>query len=137
MAKPPSAFSQAFPPAPTLTEKNLPSLTGKVALITGATSGIGFELARLLYAGGANVHFTGRSRPKIEAALKRLKSTQRHGGSGTVTGWPLDLSDLPTIRTSLEPFLSSIQRLDLVFHNAGVMKPPKGSKTKLVGYKIV
>jgi len=134
--KPPSVFSQTFPPEPTLTEKNLPSLTGKVVLITGATSGIGFELAKILYGNGATVHITGRSGDKIENALKELRSGHPRFEGGEVKGWQLDLSDLPSIKGSVAPFLASTQRLDVVVHNAGVMKPPKGSKTKLVSFVI-
>jgi retinol dehydrogenase-12 len=130
--KPPSVFSQTFPPAPTLTETNLGSLSGKVVLITGATSGIGYELAKILYESGATVHITGRSGTKLEEALNNLKSGRPRVDGGAVQGWQLDLSDLPSIKTSAAAILASTQRLDVVFHNAGVMKPPKGSKTKLV-----
>lgn len=132
MAMSPSVFSQTFPPAPTFTEKNLGSLSGKVVLITGATSGIGYELAKILYESGAIVHITGRSEAKIEKALVDLKSGQPRVDGGDVKGWRLDLSDLSSIKGSITPFLASAKRLDVVFHNAGVMKPPKGSKTKLV-----
>jgi retinol dehydrogenase-12 len=130
--KSPSVFSQTFPPAPTLTETNLGSLSGRVVLITGATSGIGYELANILYKSGATVHITGRSGTKLEQALENLKSGRPRVDGGAVHGWQLDLSDLSSIKNSAALFLASMQRLDVVFHNAGVMKPPKGSKTKMV-----
>jgi retinol dehydrogenase-12 len=131
-SKSPSVLSQTFPPAPTLTESNLGSLSGKVVLITGATSGIGYELAKILYESGATVHITGRSEATIGKALANLKSGSPRVDGGAVHGWQLDLSDLSSIKNSAALFLASTQRLDVVFHNAGVMKPPKGSKTKLV-----
>ncbi|KAF2205456.1 NAD(P)-binding protein [Delitschia confertaspora ATCC 74209] len=129
-SKPPSTFSQVFPPAPSLTEKNLYSLAGKVVLITGATSGIGLELANIVYGAGANVHITGRDSVKIEEALKTIRGIRNTEKGATVKGWTLDLADLSSIKGSAEKFLEGVERLDVLVHNAGVMKPPKGSKTK-------
>lgn len=130
-------LSQTFPPTPMLTENNVGSLSGKVLLITGGTSGIGYELAKILYESGATVHITGRSTATIEKALKNLKSGIPRIDGGSVEAWQLDLSDLSSIKDSVAPFLASTQTLDVVFHNAGVMKPPKGSKTKMVSSRHV
>ena len=57
-------FSQFFPPTPTLTEANLPSQKGKVFIVTGGASGVGFELCSILYQKGGKVYLAGRSRSK-------------------------------------------------------------------------
>jgi NADP-dependent 3-hydroxy acid dehydrogenase YdfG len=54
-------FSQFFPPRPNFTSENLPDQQGKVFLITGGTSGIGFELAKILYRHGGKVYITARN----------------------------------------------------------------------------
>ena len=57
-----SVFSQSFfLQAPRLTEKNVGSLSGKVTLVTGGNSGVGFELCQILYGAGAKVFLAGRN----------------------------------------------------------------------------
>lgn len=127
-----SVFSQMFPSAPPFTEKDLPSLSRKVILITGATSGVGLSLAKIVYTHGASVKITGRSSDKIELALREIRNAEKIHESGNVEGFILDLADLASLKEAAAKFLKVTQRLDVLVHNAGVMKPPKGSKTKLV-----
>lgn len=54
-------YTQFFPPAAVLTEENLPSQQGKVFVVTGATEGLGYQLARILYQAGGTVYITSRS----------------------------------------------------------------------------
>lgn len=56
-----STFSQVFTPAPTFTERQLDDLIGKVYVVTSATSGVGLELAKILYSRNATVYVCGRS----------------------------------------------------------------------------
>lgn len=127
-----SVFSQSFPPKPAFTDDELPSLSGKTVLITGATSGIGFEVAKIAFSHGANVNITGRTKAKLDLAIQEVKKTKRFIGNGNVTGIVLDLADLATVEDSATSFLQTNTRLDVLIHNAGVMKPAKGSKTKSV-----
>ena len=62
-------FSQFFPPKPTLTEVNLPSQKGKVFIVTGGTSGVGFELCAILYQAGGKVYLAGRSEANAQFAI--------------------------------------------------------------------
>lgn len=55
-----SSFTQFFPPAPYFVEKDVPDLTGKVYIVTGATSGVGRELARILFSKNATVYLAAR-----------------------------------------------------------------------------
>lgn len=117
-------------PAPTLTEKNLPSQKGKVHIVTGGYAGIGFELLQILYLCGAKVYVAGRSADKANAAIQRITSAHPSSSTtGTLVFLHLDLSDLSTIKKSADEFLAKETRLDVLVNNAGVMFPPKGTKT--------
>lgn len=122
-------FSQAFPPAPAFTETHISDLQGKVYIVTGASAGVGKELARLLYSRNATVYVAARSSEKATAAISWMQ--ERHPSSqGTLHFLTLDLNDLEGIKPSVEEFLSKESRLDVLFNNAGVMVPPQGSTTK-------
>jgi NAD(P)-dependent dehydrogenase (short-subunit alcohol dehydrogenase family) len=127
-----SVFSQSFPPEPAFTDDKLPSLSGKTVLITGATSGIGLEVAKIAFSHGASVNISGRTRAKLDLAIQEVKKTKSVTGDGNVTGIVLDLADLAKVKESATSFLQTNTRLDILIHNAGVMKPLKGSKTKIV-----
>jgi retinol dehydrogenase-12 len=127
-------FSQMFPPSPAFTESNLPDLQGKVYIVTGASAGVGKELARLLYSRNGTVYVAARSSEKAQAAITWIR--EAHPGSqGVLHFLKLDLNDLEGIKPSAEEFLSKEKRLDVLFNNAGVMIPPQGSKTKQ-GYEL-
>lgn len=126
-----ATFSQLFPPSPDLTEKNLPSQKGKVFIVTGGTSGVGFELARILYQAGAKVYVAGRSEPNAKASIEKIKSAVHDAsGVGQLEYLYLELNDLSTIKTSAEAFQKRESKLDVLWNNAGVSQPPVGSKSK-------
>jgi retinol dehydrogenase-12 len=133
-----STLSQFIPPwPPKFTDKDLPCLTGKVYIITGAASGIGYQLTKLLYLKGATVYIAARSQARCDGAIEQLqldmKSTdsddKMYGKLGTMV---VDLSDLRTIRIGVDSFLEKESRLDGLVHNAAVMSVPLGSKDKQV-----
>jgi NAD(P)-dependent dehydrogenase (short-subunit alcohol dehydrogenase family) len=124
------AFSQFFPPTPPLTEQNLPDQTGKVFIVTGGTSGVGLELATILYRAGAKVYIAGRSKIKGEKCIEELKSSSPPSSSGDIRFLLLELDDLSTIKTSAETFLKQEPKLDVLWNNAGVSQPPVGSVSK-------
>ncbi|KAL4796225.1 hypothetical protein BDV19DRAFT_398343 [Aspergillus venezuelensis] len=129
-------FSQFFPPKPTFTEKDLPSTKDKVFLITGGTSGIGSELAKILYRhGGSKVYITGRTEEKARAAVQEIKAAvpnpnHQGQGNGKLDYIVLELSDLTSIKASAEQFMAKESRLDVLFNNAGVSQPPVGSVSR-------
>jgi retinol dehydrogenase-12 len=127
-----SAFSAIFPPSPTFIDANLPSLDGKVYIVTGAASGVGFELAKILYAAGGTVYIAARSSSRCTEAIEKIKAQVKGGKEGRLESMVVDLADLSTVRAAVEGFLGRETRLDVLFHNAGVMTPPAGSKDKLV-----
>jgi retinol dehydrogenase-12 len=140
MASPPknppiSTLSQFIPPwPPKFTDQNLPSLSGKVYIITGAASGVGYELAKVLYLKGGTVYISARSQSRCDGAVEQLMSETESiektwGRLGTMV---VDLSDFGTIRPGVEGFLKKENRLDGLIHNAAVMSVPLGSKDKQV-----
>lgn len=127
-------LSAAFPPKPAFTEKQLPDLSGRVYLITGANTGVGKELAQLLYAKNARVHVAARDEAKANAAIAAIRDAHPDS-KGALVFLPLDLADLDAVRTAARRFLEAEQRLDVLFNNAGVMLPAAGSRTAQ-GYEL-
>ena len=122
-----SFLNQSFRiPPPPLTEKNLPDQHGKVFIVTGSNTGVGKELANILYASNATVYIAARSADKAHAAIADLKSLHPNS-KGKLTYLHLDLSDLSSIASSASTFLAAESRLDVLWNNAGVMVPPAHS----------
>lgn len=105
------------------TEAEVPDQFGRVAIVTGANTGIGFETARVLAERGAEVVLACRDVGKGEAAAQRIRDA---APSAAVAFEALDLADLDSIAAFAERFSASRQRLDLLINNAGVMVPPAG-----------
>ncbi|KAL8720307.1 MAG: hypothetical protein Q9225_002819 [Loekoesia sp. 1 TL-2023] len=119
-------FSQFFPPSPSLTEANIPSQRGRVFIVTGGASGVGFELCALLYYVGGKVYLAGRSESKAQAAIAEIKARSTTS-FGELNFLFLSLEDLTTIKPAVEAFTARESRLDVLFNNAGVSLPPRGS----------
>jgi NAD(P)-dependent dehydrogenase (short-subunit alcohol dehydrogenase family) len=121
-----NTYSLFFPPTPALTEDNLPSQQGRVFIVTGGASGVGYELCRILYHAEGTVYMAGRSKANANAAISRIEalpSTTR----GKLEFLEVALDDLATIKTAVRNFLGKEDRLDVLFQNAGVSNPPIGS----------
>ena len=101
--------------------------TGRVAIVTGANSGIGFETAKELAKKGATVVMACRNQAKGEAAVDVIRSEKPAGG---VQVMALDLSSLASVRTFAAEFSAKFERLDLLINNAGVMALPKRFETE-------
>ncbi len=109
-------------------------LTFQVFIVTGSSTGVGKELAQILYAHNAKVYIAARSEEKSTKAITSIK-TAFPNSKGELVYLHLDLADLTTIKASAEEFLAKEQKLDVLWNNAGVMIPPQGSKTKQ-GYEL-
>ena len=103
------------------TAEDMPDLSGRVAAVTGANSGIGFETARGLARKGAHVVLASRDEAKGTAAMRELQSELPQASLELMT---LDLADLSSVRSFAEAYLSSHDRLDILVNNAGVMAIP-------------
>ena len=109
------------------TPDELPDLTAKVAVVTGANSGIGFETARALVRHGATVTLACRSLPAAERAAERIRSSHNgvdirgvDVGGARVRVAELNLSSLSSVRRFADAWEGP---LDLLVNNAGVMSP--------------
>lgn len=123
-------WTQFFPPrdsAP-ITEAKLASQTGKVFVVTGGSSGLGYELARILYGAGGKVYILTRSQEHADNAISRITAFYRERGETDVQRGSLhfifmDLMDLATVRAAAQEILSRetgpAGRLDVLFNNAG------------------
>lgn len=108
------------------TLENMPDQSGKVAIVTGSNSGIGYETAMALSQKGATVVMACRNLQKANPAADQIRQADP---SGTVDVMALDLSDLESVRQFVADFQARYDRLDLLINNAGIMHPPYG-KTK-------
>ncbi len=91
--------------------------TGKVALVTGATSGIGVETARALHATGADVYFTARDLQKGAATRESILKTS--AGKGRLEVIELNLDSLESVRKAAKTFLQQSNTLNVLVNNAG------------------
>jgi NAD(P)-dependent dehydrogenase (short-subunit alcohol dehydrogenase family) len=104
------------------TAKDLPDQSGRVAIVTGANSGLGLITARELARAGAEVVLACRNAEKGEAAVCAIGDVAPHA---RVTLRPLDLGNLASVREFASRFASEHDRLDLLINNAGVMAAPR------------
>ncbi len=96
-------------------------LRGRVALVTGGSSGLGQETARALAAHGAEVTLTARDVPKGEAVAAAIRAST---GNERVRVEALELGSLASIRAFAARVLATLPRIDLLVNNAGVMACP-------------
>ncbi|RYP58008.1 hypothetical protein DL769_009157 [Monosporascus sp. CRB-8-3] len=134
-----AVWTQFFPPrvgAP-LTPANLPNQEGKVFIVTGGSSGLGYELSRILYGAGAKVYILTRSKEHAANAITRIQAyydgnSHDHAGidgerdrqdttttRGSLEFIPMDLTDFTTIKAAVQQFLEREGRLNVLFNNAG------------------
>src|SRR3569623_1050153 len=113
------------PPVP-FTVKNIPDLSGKVAVVTGATGGLGYETALALAGAGASVVVTGRNEKKGTDALAQIRAAHP---KADVRYDNLDLASLASVAGFAGRFLAKHDRLDILVNNAGVMALPRRELT--------
>lgn len=105
------------------TTNNIPDMTGKMAIVTGANSGIGWDTAVALARKGATVIMACRNPQKGRVALDQIKAVVP---GADVELMQLDLASLDSIRRFSEEFHARYNRLDLLINNAGIMMVPYG-----------
>jgi NAD(P)-dependent dehydrogenase (short-subunit alcohol dehydrogenase family) len=87
-------------------------LTGKTAIVTGGTRGIGHAIAKALVKAGANVAITARTESKIDSVISRLNVA----GPGTATGYLCDVRDYKQVKS----VFAEVGGVDILINNAGI-----------------
>lgn len=104
------------------TQEDIPDLTGKVIIITGANSGLGLESTNVLAAKGATIVMACRNLSKAEAAKAEVLADNP---AAKVDVIQLDNASLASVRAFAEAFKARYDRLDVLLNNAGVMAIPR------------
>ncbi len=102
------------------TDADVSGPSGKCFIVTGANSGVGFEVSRVLAAHGARVLLACRDKTKAEAAMAKVKQLTPGADLGFL---PFDQADLASVRAAAE-IAAKEPRIDVLVNNAGVMIPP-------------
>ena len=97
----------------------MPDLSGKVIIVTGGNSGLGYESVKAFAEKGAEVILASRSLEKGQAAKAEIGNTK-----GKIVVMPLDLMDFASIKDFAEQFKQNYSRLDVLLNNAGIMTTP-------------
>ncbi len=100
---------------------DIPDQKGRIAIVTGSSSGIGYETARVLANKNAEVIMAVRNLQKGNAALDKITAGYQ---DADVKVMELDIASLESVRRFTEDFKKNYSRLDLLINNAGVMMPP-------------
>ncbi|MEW6059404.1 MAG: SDR family NAD(P)-dependent oxidoreductase [Actinomycetota bacterium] len=104
------------------TTNDIPDLTGRIAVVTGANRGLGFEVTRELARKGAHVVMACRSLPRAEAARRTILGEIPHA---SLELQETDLASLVSVRAAANRILAGHDRVDLLVNNAGVMAIPE------------
>jgi NAD(P)-dependent dehydrogenase (short-subunit alcohol dehydrogenase family) len=105
------------------TIENMPRQEGRIAVVTGANSGLGYHTAMALALKGAKVIMACRNLEKGESARQQILAMDPLVEPEL---WQLDLSSLSSVKTFADKFKASSKKLDLLINNAGLMAVPFG-----------
>lgn len=92
-------------------------LTGRIALVTGSSKGIGFAIAEALAAAGATVVLNARSTGELEAARARLAAT-----GASVHARSFDVTDVAAVEAAVETIERDVGPIEILFNNAGIQR---------------
>lgn len=106
--------------------EDIPSQAGRIAVVTGATSGIGYETAKALAAAGADVIIASRNLAKGQEVIAQIRAA--HPGAA-VRFEALDLASLASVADCTARIADSVPQIDLLINNAGVMAIPTRHET--------
>jgi len=109
------------------TAADVPDQSGRVAIVTGANSGLGFDTAAVLAGKGAHVVLAVRNLDKGNQAADRIKTKSPNA---VIAVQELDLTSLESVRKAADELRSTHPRIDLLINNAGVMYVPTRETTQ-------
>ncbi|MGA9276011.1 SDR family NAD(P)-dependent oxidoreductase [Ilumatobacter sp.] len=101
-------------------------LTGQVALVTGATSGLGRRFARVLAASGANVIAAGRRRERLDEVVAEIESS-----GGTAVGVEMDMTDTASILAGVDAGAAAVGTITILVNNAGIPDAQRAHKMSI------
>jgi NAD(P)-dependent dehydrogenase (short-subunit alcohol dehydrogenase family) len=104
------------------TTRDIPDQSGRVAVVTGANGGLGFETARALARAGAHVVMAARDSGKTKDAEVRLRTELPEAAIEVV---PLDLGSLSSVASAAQSIVERHPKVDILVNNAGVMAIPE------------
>ncbi|EGG09078.1 uncharacterized protein MELLADRAFT_71290 [Melampsora larici-populina 98AG31] len=107
--------------SPSWTPEQIPDLTGRVAIVTGANTGIGYHTCLQLSRHGAKVYMACRSEPRTQEAISRIKEEVPNAELDFLQ---FDLTRLASAITAAETFAQKEGRLDILVNNAGIAMAP-------------
>lgn len=113
-------------PDPDWSLDDMPSQRGRVVLVTGGSSGIGYESAKALAASGAQVIIAARDAERGADAIARIREATP---AADVRFEPLDLASLASVQALGTRLDATLPRLDTLINNAGIMEPPQRGVT--------
>ncbi|KAK7421462.1 hypothetical protein QQX98_002161 [Neonectria punicea] len=108
---------------PEFSERDIPNLSGYVAIVTGGNSGIGYETANQLALHNARVYIASRSRERVTQAIHKM-SHSAMGKPLDLHFLQMDLKDLKSVKAAATHFRTLESQLDILINNAGVMTVP-------------
>ncbi|KAI0687015.1 NAD(P)-binding protein [Earliella scabrosa] len=113
------AILQLYPPKSQFSVDQIPDLSGRVILVTGGNSGLGYETIKVLLQHNAKVYLAARNKEKADAAIASLNEAT----GKEALFHELDLGSLAKTKASAEAFLKKEPELHVLFNNAGLMRP--------------
>ncbi|PQE14664.1 short-chain dehydrogenase protein [Rutstroemia sp. NJR-2017a BVV2] len=115
------------------TDANVPEQKGKVFIVTGGNSGVGYALVNFLYSTGAIVYMASRSKEKAEKAIAEIEAaTPAPKLPGIIKFLKLDLNDLLSVKAAAAEFAKQETKVDVLFNNAGIGARNVGPGAKTV-----
>ena len=126
-----SAFAQTAPD-PDWTTADMPSQAGRIFVVTGGTSGMGYEDARALAAAGAEVVIAARNPQRGDEAIGRIRAEVP---DARVRFEAVDLADLSSVRAFGQRLGATLPRVDGLINNAAIMAPPERG-TSVDGFEL-
>jgi len=108
-------------PAKNFKVNQIPNLKGKVYIVTGGNTGVGFATCQELVRNGGKVYMAARSDERANAAIEKIK---QQVPDANIIHLKLDLQDLKQVKSAADTFKSKEKKLDGLINNAGIMACP-------------